>query len=225
MSSILLSTTAELADQTGVGPRSRRGDPPWEIATLYPRQGEWSEAEYLDLQTNHFVEFSNGELDFLPMPNLTHQLLSQFLFKRLEACTSAGKLGVTLYAPYKVRLRRGQYREPDVLFLRSGRAIQEQFVEGADLVVEIVSPGAENRTRDLVNKRADYAAAGVPEYWIVDPEERRITVLTLDGSEYREHGVFGPGAQAASVLLEGFAVDVTECFAAADAASEDCSSD
>jgi len=79
-----------------------------------------------------------------------------------------------------------------------------------------VSEGPENRKRDLETKRNDYAAAGIPEYWIIDPEERQITVLILQGKEYREHGVFGSGTDASSVLLPGFAVAVDAVFAAGE---------
>jgi Uma2 family endonuclease len=80
--------------------------------------------------------------------------------------------------------------------------------------MEVVSPGAESRQRDLVDKRRDYAQAGVSEYWIVDPETESVTVLALDGSEYRVHGEFKTGESATSVLLPGFAVDVSAVFAA-----------
>src|SRR5262249_56746478 len=90
--------------------------------------------------------------------------------------------------------------------------------EGADLAIEVVSEGEENRQRDLKSKRQEYAHAGIAEYWIVDPENRQITVLTLDTANkiYREHGVFGRGSKATSVLLSGFEVDVTAVFAAAE---------
>lgn len=155
MASVLTETPIPDAAEPESGPRSRRGDPPWELARLFPCQGEWTEEEYLALDTNHLVEFSDGEVEFRPMPNLMHHLLSQFLFERLKSHSAARKPGMTLYAPYQVRLRRGLLREPDVLFLRKGRAIQQQFVEGADLVIEVASPGADGRTRDLVNKRTD----------------------------------------------------------------------
>jgi Uma2 family endonuclease len=102
------------------------------------------------------------------------------------------------------------------MFLKRGRRCCEEFAFGADLCMEILSGGAEDRRRDLEEKRAEYAAAGIPEYWIVDPEQTRITVLTLDGADYRLHGEFKPGDTATSVLLPGFEVDVRECFAAAD---------
>ncbi len=81
---------------------------------------------------------------------------------------------------------------------------------GADLVAEVVSP--DNPGRDLVEKRIDYAEAGIPEYWIADPRDETITVLSLWEDAYVEHGVFVRGDTATSPLLEGFAVDVTAVF-------------
>jgi len=122
---------------------------------------------------------------------------------------------MVLFAPLPVRLWAGKFREPDILYLRPGRVRDlHGQPEGADLVMEVVSEGAENRDRDLNIKRQEYAAAGIPEYWIVDPQEQRITVLVLDGQSYRVHGEFGPGTQANSVLLPGFAVAVEAVFAA-----------
>jgi len=72
-------------------------------------------------------------------------------------------------------------------------------------VVEIVSE--DGRERDLIEKRADYAEAGIPEYWIVDPKENRIEVLTLRGGSYATHGDFKRGESATSEMIEGFAVE------------------
>jgi Uma2 family endonuclease len=61
---------------------------------------------------------------------------------------------------------------------------------------------------DTLAKRADYAEAGIPEYWIVDPENERITVLRLAGDVYAEHGVFKRSETATSALLTGFELPV-----------------
>jgi Uma2 family endonuclease len=58
------------------------------------------------------------------------------------------------------------------------------------------------------------AAAGIPEYWIIDPDKKRILVLTRKGKRYTVHGEFKPGDQATSKLLRGFSVDVDDVFAA-----------
>lgn len=72
-----------------------------------------------------------------------------------------------------------------------------------------MSGGAEDKVRDHITKRTEYAEAGIAEYWIVDPTEDTFTVLSLDGDAYREVGVFRRGERASSVLLDGLEVDVT----------------
>jgi Uma2 family endonuclease len=186
------------------------------VALLYPAQGDWTESEYLALDANRLIELSDGCLEFLPMPTLFHQLIAQFLFKLLDAFVSAHSTGFVAIAPLPVRLWPGQFREPDIVYLRRERvASLRSQPQGADLAMEVVSEGAENRKRDLEIKRQEYAKASISEYWIVDPQEQRITVLTLDGQSYRVHGEFVPGLQATSVLLPGFIVDVEAVFAAA----------
>jgi Uma2 family endonuclease len=185
-------------------------EPAWDIARLFPDQGCWSEGDYLSLDTNHLVEFSDGRVEILPMPTLSHQLILQLLFEALKAFVSERHLGTVLFAAYKVKLRDGKYREPDLIFVKAEHRswLGEQYSTGADLVAEVVSD--DDRRRDLEVKRREYAQAGIPEYWIVDPQLERITVLALEGSEYVVHGEYGKGATAESRLLPGFKIDVTE---------------
>jgi Uma2 family endonuclease len=107
-------------------------------------------------------------------------------------------------------VRAGKFREPDLLVLldENDPRRQNAFWLGADLVVEIVSP--DNPERDTEEKPLDYAATGIPEYWIVNPLTATISVLVLEGESYAEHGLFHRGDQATSKLLEGFSVSVDE---------------
>ncbi|MBA3483730.1 MAG: Uma2 family endonuclease [Pirellulales bacterium] len=199
---------------------SQDPEPAWDVATLFPGQGHWSEFEYLSLtqSTNRLVELKAGRIKVLPMPTMAHHLIVIYLLEVFKAFVKSQKLGIVLIAPLRVRISLGEFREPDLVFMRSenkSRAANE-FWDGADLVLEVVSKDAESRRRDHQDKRADYAAAGIPEYWIVDPVEKRITVLTLEGREYAVLGEFTPGQQAASRLLKGLSVDVTATFKAAD---------
>ena len=198
-------------------PRSQRGEPVWEVAYCYPRQGDWSEADFLEFETANFpAELVDGCLEFLPMPTPSHQRLSRYLARRLEDVVKAESLGEVLCAPCPVRLWAGRLREPDVFYLRHDRQVEgDKPPNGADLVIEILSPGATNRERDLVAKRNDYAQAGVAEYWIVDPDEQTVIVLSLDGEAYRAHGEFRSGAVATSPLLPDFQIDVTDLFESA----------
>ena len=59
---------------------------------------------------------------------------------------------------------------------------------------------------------ASYAEAGIPEYWIADPRDETLTVLVLRGDAYVEHGRYGRGETAVSVLLDGFAAEVSAVF-------------
>jgi Uma2 family endonuclease len=194
-------------------PSRRQSEPEltWEIARLFPAQGDWSEDEYFALDSNHFVEYSDGYLEFLPMPTIFHQLILQYLFMRLETFVIANELGIVIISGYKVRLRARKYREPDILFIKEAHrsGIKKQYCEKADLVIEVVSE--KNRRHDIKEKRMEYALAGIPEYWIIDPEEELITVLVLKSRQkiYAEFGTFRKGELAASKLLRGFTVDVT----------------
>ena len=214
-------STITSANETLSDVRSAPGTPTWEIARLFPNQGDWSEEAYLALDTNHLIEFTDGRLEFLPMPDLYHQVIVKWLFLQLHDFVETRRLGQAYFAPLRVRLGKGKYREPDVVFLRPERVKHARRpTEGADLVMEVVSEGTENRERDLVKKRADYARAGIAEYWIIDPERQRVTVLTLDGNDYRVHGEFGRGDTATSLLLPEFTVPVEEAFAAAEAVED-----
>lgn len=187
------------------------GEPVWEIAELFPGQGDWSEAAYLALQTRRLVEFDDGVIEVLPVPTRTHQLVVAFFYELLKAFV-AGR-GRVFFAAYRLRVAPQRYREPDVLFLTPEQDARagEDFTDAAELVVEVVSP--DDPRRDYVTKRRDYAAAGVPEYWIIDRAESLVLVLRLEGGQYVEHGRFGPGERAASHLLPGFGVAVDDILA------------
>jgi Uma2 family endonuclease len=193
------------------------GEPVWDLALMYPFQGGWTVENYLALESGLLVEFSDGFIRVLPMPTLLHQWIVRFLFRQLDAFVNDRGLGEVLLAPLPIELTATKYREPDLVFLRPRRIKKwKGHPVGADLVIEVVSEGQENRQRDHVEKRAEYAVAGIAEYWIVDPQERTITVLVLAGQQYREHGLFRAGQAASSVLLDGFTCEVNDVFAKCD---------
>ncbi len=178
---------------------------------LEPLQGLWSVEQYLKLtsQTNRLIEFTDGVLELLPMPTKYHQAVSRVLFLALLAIMQRTG-GDVFYAPLRVEVRPGKFREPDLLLVlnRSDPRAQDAYWTGADLVMEIVSP--DQPRRDTEEKPLDYAEAGIPEYWIVNPLQETITVLVLDGAAYSQYGVFHRGQRATSKLLTGFSVAVDE---------------
>jgi Uma2 family endonuclease len=192
-------------------------EPEWEVARLFPPRGEWSEDDYLDLDTNRLVEFSNGRLEVLPTATQSHQLIVGFVFQALCAFVDPRALGIALFAAMPIRLWQRNFREPDVLFMLAEHATRghERYWDGADLVMEVVSPDRKSRQRDYETRRREYARARIPEYWIVDPQEERILVLVLEGDAYQVHGDFRRGTAATSLLLPGFSVPVDAVLATA----------
>jgi Uma2 family endonuclease len=180
---------------------------------LLPLQGLWTEAQYLKLtdQTNHFVEFTDGYIEVLPMPTRNHQVILAFLYE-IFLLFIRPRGGKVLFAPLRLQIGPSRFREPDLLLLLNVNdpRNQDAFWLGADLVVEVVSP--DNPERDLIEKRRDYAEAGIPEYWIIDPQTDTITVLRLEADAYTEHGVFARGSVATSALLNDFEVAVDAVF-------------
>jgi len=180
---------------------------------LEPLQGLWSEQQYLRLtdQTNHFVEFTDGVIEVLPMPTKQHQAISLFLLLGLLAFVQP-RGGAVYYAPLRLAIRPGKFREPDLLLLldKDDPRAGNEFWLGADLVVEVVSP--DRPKRDTEEKPRDYAEAGIPEYWIVNPIDETVTVLALKGDAYAVHGLFQRGQRATSRLLAGFELSVDDIF-------------
>lgn len=183
------------------------------VLDLAPLQGLWTERQYLRL-TDHsrrLLEFTDGALEVLPMPTDMHQVISRFLlFAFFGFIDERG--GTVLYAPLRLQTRPGKFREPDLLLVQDATDPRRQnnYWRGADLVIEIVSP--DDPERDTKDKVADYAQAGIPEYWIVNPENETITVLRLEHERYTEHGVFRRDETASSALLAGFTVSVNAVF-------------
>ena len=207
---------AESSDLLERPPRSQRGEPVWEVAYCYPRQGDWNEADFLEFETANFpAELVDGCLELLPMPTRTHQRLLRYLMGLLQSAVKPSSLGEVLFAPCPIRLAPGHLREPDLFVAKLSESDEPPAAADVLWVLEIVSPGQLNRDRDLIDKRRDYAQARIPEYWIVDPIEETVTVLSLDGQSYRAHGEFKPGTVATSPLLPKFQINVTELFESA----------
>jgi Uma2 family endonuclease len=178
-------------------------------------QGLWTEQQYIRLseQTNRLIEFTDGVLEVLSMPPSKHQLIIGFLYRMLYTLLEQrGGMGVVTFAALPLQLRPGRYREPDILLLldRTDPRFQDSFWLGADLVMEVVSP--DDPKRDTQTKRREYAAAGILEYWIVNPLDETITVLTLQGTAYVEHGIFRRGQRTTSALLADLAVSTADVF-------------
>ena len=136
-------------------------------------------------------ELINGvAYDMTPAPSTAHQELVGSIYFQVRGTleearrTSGGGDFRVFVSPIDVFLDGGTV-QPDVLVVCDPAKISERGIEGApDLVVEILSPSTAGK--DVTRKRWSYEAAGVPEYLIVDPDERVAVLLRLEGGRYEE---------------------------------------
>ena len=182
----------------------------------WPAQGEWTYEDYLRLpEDGNRYEVIRGVLYVTPAPTYKHQIVAGNLQFRFRSFVEERALGVVLYAPFDVKLpfRIGAPVQPDILFFRKGNTPdwEDKSFEGVpDLVAEVISPGT--RSHDRTTKLKAYQDAGVPEYWLVDPDARTVVVYALEKGKYVELANGGVGDTVRSSVLPGFGVNVTDLF-------------
>jgi Uma2 family endonuclease len=130
------------------------------------------------------AEWVDGEVIVTSPASNMHQDISGFLESIMRSFVEAHRLGIVRSAPFQMKLARSG-REPDLLFVANEHLerLKPNYLDGpADLVVEIVS--SESVGRDRGEKFYEYEQAGIPEYWLIDPEVKRAEFYQL-GSEGR----------------------------------------
>jgi Uma2 family endonuclease len=126
-------------------------------------------------------ELVDGALLVSAEPSLQHQRVTGLLFRLLQ---DAAPPGLEVFLPVDVRLSPVRQIAPDVTVVRREDATGRRLERAPLLVVEVLSPST--RTVDLVLKRRVLEEAGVPSYWLVDPDDGVVSALELEGGAYRE---------------------------------------
>ncbi len=158
-------------------------------------------------------EIIDGDLFMAPAPDTDHQDISGNLFVLLRRFVRRHQLGRVFYAPYDVVLAEHDIVEPDIIFVATENAhiITEKNIQGApDLVIEIVSPSS--RERDRVRKFRRYARFGVPEYWIIEPDEETVEVFTLVEGKFELLHKCGIRGRVKSIVVKNFECAAREIF-------------
>ena len=169
--------------------------------------------DYASMPEDKRYELIWGEILKVPSPDVPHQALGFSLAQQVSDHVKKTDAGSVYVAPLDVVLDRHSTVQPDIIFVSKARAniVTDKNIQGApDLVFEIVSSGSADR--DKLVKRKLYEEHGVREYWLVDREEKQITVYILKGRAFKVHGVFGEGDTATSLVLPGLRIDVTALF-------------
>ena len=169
--------------------------------------------DYLKTPDDERWELLSGELIMAPSPTRVHQQVALELASRLLNFVTERDLGQVFIAPFDVVLSDTTVVQPDVLFVSTEQAhiILSENVRGApELVVEILSPST--ASRDWRDKLDLYAEHGVNEYWIVDPDARRVWVMKLEVSGFEEAGTYGEDGTLTSHTLEDFTLNLADVF-------------
>ena len=144
--------------------------------------------------TDARYELEDGKLLFMPSESEINRRIASFLFVYFA------QLGIPFYrlsigTELTVTGSRATVRLPDLMVLTeelakvmsgASRSIVMSDMPSPQLVVEVVSPGKKNKDRDYRYKKSQYQARGIDEYWIVDPIQNKITILTLVEGLYEE---------------------------------------
>ena len=201
-----LKGVTSMSDNTMEVVKQEAGHKPSHTASLQRMTFE----EYLACNTEATMsEWVDGEVITMSPVSTRHQVISGFLFTLLNLFVEKQGLGTMLSAPAVIRLpnkRRG--REPDLFFVTKDRAqlIKKNYLDGAaDLIVEIISP--ESVGRDRGEKFVEYEAAGVPEYWLIDPDREQAEFYVLAANNrYRLQDA--PEGVYRSSVIEGFSLRI-----------------
>ena len=172
-------------------------------------------------EINHPYEIIDGELMPSPAPIPVHQRIVANVFTPLSNYVETKNLGVVLFAPVDIILRRHplRTRQPDVLFIHRDKlsgtgfdAIEElQILEIApDLVIEVLS--SSDTEKVLLGKLSDYQRIGVKECWLVSREARSVEVRQLTKEQSQSLGHFGLSETLRSEVLPDFQLTVDAIF-------------
>jgi len=143
--------------------------------------------DFVALDEDDLRELIDGELVEVEVPTQNHERVVTRLATALTNWADSGHGGEAFVSGYKVRISDRRGVMPDLQFFRRGNQPspdqQQGLVQGhPDLVVEVVSPSSERY--DRVTKLHWYAQLAVPEYWLVDPEQRFLQRLVLREGVY-----------------------------------------
>ena len=147
--------------------------------------GPYTWSDFIELDEDDPRELLDGHLVEIEVPTWIHEEIVSTLIEIIGPWARARKAGRVLASGYKVRRSDKRGYMPDVQFYRSENLPKGQLkgLERGhpDLVIEVISPSSSSK--DRVQKRLDYAAIGVPEYWLIDPKDRTLErQVLLDGA-------------------------------------------
>ena len=175
------------------------------------------EFQEADVEEGYRYELARGVLEVTHVPNDPHgvtvwNLLSSVgVYSREHPRVIYRAGGGSEFRLCKAPRGAISGRNPDVAVALRGTPKDWRGHRPPSLAFEVVSEGSEARERDYVTKRAEYLAYGLREYWIVDLQEKTVTVLIRDGDIWVEQ-VYRDDQHAVSLVLPGLAIRLPDLW-------------
>jgi Uma2 family endonuclease len=180
-------------------------------AVLEKQAKRWTYEEYYLLDDDQRYEIIGGNLLMAPAPDTWHQNWISELLVLLQRHVKKEKLGTLFLSPLDVVLDAENTVQPDLVFVAAANAgiIQRRAIFGTpDLLVEIVSPSSVRR--DRYDKKELYARFAVKEYWLGDPANQTLEILTLKDGRYELLCDAAQKGRLHSLVLPGLEFDLAE---------------
>lgn len=159
-----------------------------EAAAYYvpKEQGRYTIEDYYDLPEERRVELIDGVLYDMSSPTFVHQQIAGEIYLQISNFVRKNKgQCLPVISPIDVRLDCDNKTmvQPDVLILCDKSKIQKWGIMGApDFVLEILSPST--KRKDCIKKLDKYMEAGVREYWIIDPSQKKLIIYWFEQEIY-----------------------------------------
>lgn len=183
-----------------------------DVPTMSSRMSEDDFVQWSTTLEDVRAEWIDGEAQFMSPVSARHVQILGWLQTLLNYYVQEKSLGAVIGPEFAVRLQangRISRRVPDLMFVRSDRLdlIRTNHLDGPpDFAIEIVSP--DSIKRDWADKLTEYPAAGVREYWIIDPQSEKFDAFVLDQNG-KFVSTYDPRLKSVeSQVIDGFRIDV-----------------
>jgi Uma2 family endonuclease len=174
------------------------------LSTKATRPARMSYEEFLEwADEDTLAEWVDGEVVMTSPATSVHEESVSFLDQVLSTYVRVHDLGAIRIAPFQMKLPGSSGREPDVMYVNREHlgGITRAYLDGpADAAIEVTS--RESERRDRGDKFYEYAEAGVPEYWLLDPERRDAAFFHLDANGNYQAALTGTSGVYRSKMLD-----------------------
>ncbi len=174
----------------------------------------WAYEDYLKLPVDgKTYQIIGGNLFMTAAPLVYHQAISRNLGFIIWEFVKEHDMGEEYDAPIDVVFSSVNVVQPDIIYISKERLNikKEKAIYGApDMVIEILSPTT--REMDVLFKKALYQRFGVREYWLVDPEEKKVEVFFIEGGKYEAKGIFYQHDVVEVRMIQGLSVNLDDIF-------------